>query len=371
MPTRETLISFQQGLKVLESVTDYITLRETLTRLVALVAPEEEALAKDAIARVLRRKQTAEAHRSQGYPQALQELDQKYKDLYLALKTAQGRGVSQAAPAPASAPTPTPTTAPPKSKTAQTNPLTKLSGLNGFSAPMMLLDWIKNKKSTLMMGTALLTTFGGAYYFYNKLSNKDDSKKKKDSEPKEIESNFDRTLKSIQKYHLFSQMTRNPDLVDEFINGGKPKKKKVKKKSGPPKLSEWDYEERALMKNMDSAFNALSVRPKVKYELPQLPESNEIDPNIAKGLTAEDKPRKKKRKGRPRKSEQRAETSSVEESEAPPPKPKAPKTLPSSEEKPKKRRTRRASKSKKSNGDAPGRLIPIIKRTKRISKIKA
>jgi hypothetical protein len=227
-----------------------------------------------------------------------------------------------------------------------------------------------------MVGTALLTTFGGAYYFYNKLSNKDDKKKSKNPEPKEIESNFDRTLKSIQKYHLFSQMTRNPDLVDEFINGEKSKKKKkVQKKSGPPKLSEWDYEERALMKNMDSAFNALSVRPKVKYELPQLPESNEIDPRIAKGSLVEEKPKKKKRKGRPRRTEKVESAPPKEETEAPAPstsKVAKAKSLPSAEDKPlRKKRTKRATKSKKATSSAPGRLIPIVKRTKRISKIKA
>lgn len=374
MPTKETLIAFRQGLKALDNAQDYLALREIITKMVALVTPQDEAMAKDAIARVLRKKQALELQSVQGYPQAIQQLDQKYKDLYVALKNVRGQQPMQAQPQMA----PQPQQQPQPQQAA--NPLSKL---NGLSAPLMLFDWIKTKKSSLMMGTALLTTVGGAYYFYNKLTKDDKKSKKKDSE---TDTSFDRTLKSIQKYHLFSKMTRNPDFAEEYIMGtSKSKKKKVTKKSGPDKLSEWDYEERALMKNMDSTFNALSTRPKLKVELPQLPEPKEIGTDIVKGLTGDtfepqEKPKKKKRRGRKPKPEPISEEPKVESPSTPSPSvedqpaPKKRRGRPkksvdtSSETKPK-RQTRAKTKAAKTT--SPGRLIPIVKRTKRISKIKA
>lgn len=376
MPTKETLIAFRQGLKALEAAHDYLALREILTKMVALVTPQDEPMAKDAIARILRRKQSVEMQQAQGYPQAIQQLDQKYKDLYVSLKNARGRQPMPQQVTPQPQIRPGVQQAKPPTAASQ---LSKLSGLNGLTAPLMLFDWIKTKKNSLMMGTALLTTVGGAYYFYNKLV-KDDGKKSKS----ETDTSFDRTLKSIQKYHLFSKMTRNPDFAEEYITGIT-KKKKVSKKSSPDKLSEWDYEERALMKNMDSSFNALSSRPKFKYELPQLPEPKEISTDIVKGLTGSsvesEKPqkRKKQRRGRKPKEESQPQVSTP----TPPPSP-----APSAEEpKPKKRRGRpkkdasesvadskpkRQTRSKtKASKPTPGRLIPIVKRTKRISKIKA
>lgn len=363
MQTTESANLFRQGLTILHRAPDYATLRETIQKMIAITPPQDIPVARDAIARVLRQKQAAELKAYEAYPQALEELDQKYKDLAIVLKQVAGaqplQGIEDSPPAK------TPTSA-----TAQTasNPIVRIGPV---PVPAAVLDWLKAKQSYLLAGTAALTTVSGAYYFYQKMFGEKSVKQDK-------ESGFDKTIKSIQRYRLFSQLAKDPDfnpadaveILEGKIDGKKKKIIKKKESDSAPKSSEWDYDERSLMKDMDATFNALSVRPKLNYELPQLPKpTNKINPKAI--MKDEDivettetqidvfEPKKKKQR-KPRKPRLVEETSVKEASEV------------ASEQEPSEDREDFSAKpepkhsSSVSNG---GRLIPIVKRTKRIKKV--
>jgi len=76
MPSRETLLTFREGLKVIQTIDDYVTLKDTIIRMMAFTVPKDAHYARDAIARTMRKKQAAELQRYQGYPQAISNLDQ-------------------------------------------------------------------------------------------------------------------------------------------------------------------------------------------------------------------------------------------------------------------------------------------------------
>jgi hypothetical protein len=361
MPSPEVLLSFREGLKIIQSANDFATLRHTVDRMISICPPAELHMAKDAIARVVRAKQAVELQNSQGQPQALSALDKKYRDLYIVLRTAQ----SHVAPAPR--PQALPPSAPPSRPPG--NQMAKVRSLGGLNMPMMILDWLRTKRKYLIAGGAV-GAVGGAYMLYRQLtSDKDDTKKNPE------DSNFDKTIKSIQKYKAFSMMMNDPNFSGDYtdiINGNykKTKKKKELKKEDNAKSIAWDKEERSLMKDMDDAFNSIATKPELAYQLPQLPAPKNIDP---KEILGEDKPlefrapkspkiknrpfsEKKPRKSRkPRKPKEKkpevVETPAVE----PPSEPKIKKTR------------RKASASE----EAPGRLIPIVKRTKRVKKVNA
>ena len=196
----------------------------------------------------------------------------------------------------------------------------------------------------------------------------------------EEESSFDKTIKSIQKYRAFTQMMKNPDLGDyKDIVSGNAKPKRIKKKKETKKAlksSEWETDEKSLMKDMDAAFNSISTKPKLNYQLPQLPAPKNIDPNEVIG---DDKPLeltfdgssskrdipKQSKKRKKRKKQESSET--VTEAPSEQATEEVAEASSVEEKKPKKRRVKKT----KSTDEAPGRLIPIVKRTKRVKKVGA
>jgi hypothetical protein len=131
------------------------------------------------------------------------------------------------------------------------------------------------------------------------------------------------------------------------------------------------------MKDMDDAFNSIATKPELAYQLPQLPAPKNIDP---KEILGEDKPLefrtskpskiksspfagKKSRKPRKARKPKEQKPKEVEVYAEPQQAAKAPPAEP----KIKKVRKRKASVSE----EAPGRLIPIVKRTKRVKKVNA
>lgn len=353
--TSESAALFRQGLEILSRAPDYATLRDTMQRMVAITPPHDIPAARDAIARVLRQKQAAELKAYEAYPKVLDELDQKYKDLAGVLKHLAGAQPLQGLgnqPSTDPAPTPQPVS----------NPIVRLGPL---PVPAVVLDWIKDKQSYLIAGTAALTTVSGAYYFYNKMFGEKLPKPEK-------ESSFDKTIKSIQRYRLFSQLAKDPEFTPsdmaEILEGKLDGKKKriIKKKESEPasKSSEWDYDERSLMKDMDASFNALSVRPKLNYELPQLPEpTNKINPKaimkdddsvVVEAQIQVSEPRKKRKK---RKSSFEVPASSEE----------ADHSVEAVEE----TSSQEYVQPEPREPSSGGRLIPIVKRTKRIKKVSA
>ena len=356
MPSRETLLSFREGIRAIASADDYATLKDTIIRMMAITSPEDSGFARDAIARTMRKKQAAELQIYRGHPQKISQLDQKYRDLYVVLRSA--KTAPKAKPTPA----PTPVTPAPKKvakKKEDKKQMVKASAFGAFNAPMMVLNWIKSKKRPIILGTALATSVGGAYWIYRFFSKDEDN----DQNP-EKESNFDKTIKSIQRYRAFTQASKDPDFMGDYeaLLSGKSvaaDKKKAKKKPELDKSTEWEYEEKALMKSMDTAFHAIGTKPKVKYDLPELPAPRDIDPKAIIGpkeAKAEkiEKPKKKRRK-KPSKSKE---------------KPVSEDTSLSVEVKPKKKKAKKRE-TKSSDASPQGRLIPIVKRTKRVKKVRA
>jgi hypothetical protein len=372
MPSPQILVSFREGLKVLQQADDFTTLRQTIDTLVSICPPEESSLAKDAIARVIRLKQANEAIKFQAYPQALEEVDKKYRDLYIVLRTSKSK-------APQPRPTPRPGNSPGSSASPppQTQMAKTTAPFGGLSLPS-LIQWLGNKKKYLLTGGALASTVGGAYWLYKHFNGDAEEKDKKENPVKE--SSLDKTIRSIQKYKAFTQMVNDPNFSGDYadlVSGKSSKKRKTtkKKKEEPQKSREWDRDEKSLMCDMDSAFNSLSARPQLTYKLPQLPAPKNIDPrdivddseplSLKPLKTPAKKKIKRARKKKPRIEAEESSSSSLFPTAAPVEKPKKtrrPRKARSSEPKESK-----AKKVKKI--DAPGRLIPIVKRTKRVKKV--
>ena len=375
MPSAQILVSFREGLKILQQADDFTTLRQTIDTLAGICPPEELPLAKDAIARVIRLKQANEAIKFQAYPQALEEVDKKYRDLYIVLRTSKSKVAPQATMP--SAMNPNNMTGPPPAPPKQ-NQIAKLPSLSGLSLPS-LMRWLGDKKKYILTGGALATSVGGAYWLYKHLN--DEPNSKKDNPAKE--SSLDKTIRSIQKYKAFTQMVNDPNFSGDYaeLMSGKTTKKKKntrKKKEDPQKSREWDRDEKSLMGDMDTAFNSLSSRPQLAYKLPQLPAPKNIDPRDVVddsellSLKPRKAPAKKKiKRTRKRKPKKEAQEEAITTSIFP--------TAVSSPEKPKRTRKSRKEKSsfpkepktkKVKKIDAPpGRLIPIVKRTKRVKKV--
>lgn len=332
---------FQQGMQILSSTSELETLKHTVFKLLTLAGPSGRSEATDLIARTLRQKQIAEIRSYSAFPHVLQEIDKKYSVLAQVL-----RGKDPNTLGSYSAPTEQDSAPPPPSESPKQpslpNPLAKINPMFALLGnPLHALAWLKDHKSTLFAGASALTLAAGGYYFYSK-----SGKKKKN--PKESDSGFDKTIKSIQRYKLFSQLCKDPDLtlddLSNFMNGKTPKRAKPSKKDREQsKVSEWDQHERALMKNLDNTFNALTARPKLEYDLPQLPGPKKVKPpEITTTPVDFGSMSESATKSRPRKKRRKKQDESTEAS--PPP------TTPE---------------------ENKGRLIPIVKRTKRIKKVSA
>ena len=352
MPSQQTLASFKEGLRELHKAEDFTSLQHIIDKLVSICPADELPLAKDAIARVIRAKQAEEATKYRAYPQALEEVDKKYRDLYIVLRTAESK-------------------IPPTQTQQIPNQMIK-APFGGLSLPNML-QWLNNKKKYLITGGALATVGGASYLLYKHLNDNDKSKKELETK----ESSLDRTIRSIQKYKAFTQMVNDPDFSGDYaelISGKKPTKtrRNVKKQEEPKKSKEWERDEKSLMNDMDTAFNSLSARPNLDYGLPKLPAPKNIDPrdvvDDAEVLSLKPMEKRKTKKTRKTRKTKAPTLKSREDSE----KSSTPEPLPEEKlEKPKKRAARKPRKPRKekSENQNVGRLIPIVKRTKRVKKV--
>ena len=354
---RKKLVTFEEGIRSLQQTSDFATLRELINEMLYICPPAKGHLAKDSIARTMRRKQAYEIQQSQGYPDALAAIDRKYKDLAIVLRHANSNGMQlgsggfgELPPNTAQAampPTPQPAPQAPRSAAIAKPKLSPMMGLK----PLILLNWAKSKKDTIIKGAALATVAGGAYFIFQKYVT--DNKKKKN--PKEKETDFDRTIRSIQKYRAFSKMSNDTDIGSEYLDKLDGKKKKKKKSSAKEanRLDDWERQEETLMRSMNATHRALAEKPKTHFSLPKLPDpkKNPI-PVISDSVDTTTHSQAKKR--RKKKSSKKAIDSAAEDSD-------------SFEEEivTTKRRKRKNPAGKKETG----RLIPIVKRTKRVRKI--
>lgn len=331
MPNQEAVESFQKGLQVLSSAEDYLSLKNTIMNLLSITEFQDESIAKDAVANVLRRKQATDIQRFKHYPKELEAIDQKYKDLAVILEGAKACLPNSEIKALPGA----------NRSLAASSPLDIISKLSKNA----IVDFLLQNKVFSMSSAAALA--GGSYLVYKKFF---DTEVKVINPVLDKESNFEKTIRSIQKYRAFSQLSKDPDFDGNYLEvfqGKTPKKKKptnTRKKSPEDIGTQWEREERSLMQNMDVSFNEISIRPRIEFQMPQLPEPNRIDPNEILGTATssviEDPIFKKEKRVRPSRSRKE-----------------------DTEEK--------VSKEKTTPSQSMGRLVPIVKRTKRIKKVEA
>jgi hypothetical protein len=330
MPNQESILTFQKGLQVLASAEDYISLKNTIIHLLSVTELQDEIIAKDAIANVLRKKQAVDIQRFKHYPRELEAIDQRYKDLATVLEnTGACLPDSEIKALGGSANS---------GSIVRNSPLDIISKL---SKTAIVDFFLKNKVFSVGSAAALA---GGSYLVYKKFF--DTGLKIENPAPLDKESNFEKTIRSIQKYRAFSQLSKDPDFDGNYLEvfqGKAPKKKKpttAKKKSPEDIGTQWDKEERGLMNSMDISFNEISVRPRMEFQMPELPAPNNINLNEIIGtavpIEIEEPIFKKEKRSRPKKDENREEKT-----------------------------------KKEAPSQSMGRLVPIVKRTKRIKKVEA
>jgi len=343
--------TLDDGLAALHRSNDFAVLKSLIIEILAGTKPVQAKIIKDRIARIMRAKQITEAQNAVGHSQALDAIDRKYSELAKVLKHAPvgvvsspqiippspNLGNTQAPPA--SAPAPAPAAQPESTPQPQ---LARPAMPMGAMGAVTLVNWLRSKKSLLMKGAGVTALLGGAYWMYNRATNPIPVKN-----PNDKESDFSRTIRSIEKYRAFSRMSKDPNFSGDysaFLEGKLP----VKPKKNPPstekspdhKKSQWDRDEQKLMGYMDNAHAALTERPKM--EIPRLPfnrsQSQEspipIISDEVESVTHSEATRQKKKKKNP-------VVEGISE-------PKGPVTK---------------------SEEPTGRLIPIIKRTKRIRKV--
>jgi hypothetical protein len=330
MPSQESVETFQKGLQVLSSAEDYVSLKNTILNLLSITEFQDESIAKDAIANVLRKKQATDIQRFKHYPKELEAIDQRYKDLAYVLEDSK-----------ASLPDSEIKALPGVNRTLASSSLDIISKLSKNAIVEFI---IKNKVFSVGSAAALA---GGSYLVYKKFF---DDQIKIINPPSDKESSFEKTIRSIQKYRAFSQLSKDPDFDGNYLEvfqGKTPKKKKpaASRKKSPEDIgTQWEREERSLMQNMDMSFNEINIRPRVDFQMPQLPEPNRINPDEILGTATPLEVRepifKKEKRVRPSRPKKEA-----------------------TEEK--------SQKEKPTPSQSMGRLIPIVKRTKRIKKVEA
>jgi len=322
MPNPETIASFQKGLQILNGAEDFLSLKNAIAYLLSITEFQDEIMAKDAIANVLRKKQAYDIQAFQHYPKELEAIDQKYKDLATVLEQAR-------AALPNTEVTKLSTD---KSSLSKHNPFDVIAKLGGRA----VFEWISKHKAFSMGSAAALA--GGSYLVYRKFFN---TTKEPVINPADKESSFERTIKSIQKYRAFSQLSKDPEFDGDYLevfHGKQPKKKKpttTKKKTPTDIGNEWERSEKALMNSMDVGFNELTIRPRMEFQIPELPAPNSIDAFQIINSPKEEEtvfPERRERRIKPKKDDE-------------------------------------PKKSNKSVPTQTGRLVPIVKRTKRIKKV--
>jgi len=331
------MTQFDEGLRLLQQVNDYASIKDLIVELVGMCPPTHTHLAKDRIARILRKKQAVEIHQSKSYPDALAALDKKYNDLAVVLRHA---------------------TSSPEVAQQKPSQITKApsSGLMGFGLkPLMLINWAKEKRETIIKGAAVATLAGGAYYMIQKYFGGGKSKE-------ERETSFDQTIKSIQKYRACTKLASEPnfgneylELLDEKPKKGKNKGRKKEKEEESSKLDEWEREEQSLIRKLDSAHRAIEERPNLNAKIPSLPAPKKVSADGIFDKNPEEPKKRKKFKAREVEENSDSSDEIVIEKEV---KPKA-----------KRGRKKKAKTSVKIAAKSEGRLIPIVKRTKRVKKI--
>lgn len=344
------LSSIQEGLDILQSSNDFFT-NQDLIRLMAEMCPDNKLpLLKDNIARVLKQKLHVEMQQMRNFPNIVLEIEQKYRDLSKVLKFA-GNGKNVVPPSPSlhrksveeeisqtnneaifdngqdltQNQIPMDYQLPPQPTSMQKRNMNTL-GLLGSQIPF--LGWVQNNSTTLLRGAALVGIVG-SFWYINKGPN---SKSEKEKAKEKRESSFERTINSLKQLRDLNKLSESPEGIAGLLSDSKKKQKKKKKAEEKQRL--WAEEENDLMKTIDTSFKTLGERPKVIYKMPELPEPRSIKTNFLR----DNSPTKIKEAKKISKTKKKVKKEAVE-------------TEHSSEE-PKKKR-----------------IVPVLRRTKRIKKV--
>lgn len=343
MAIKKSLSSFDEGLHRLRTTHDFHTLRDTIKEMFAICPPERRHLAHAQIASVLRNKQIEEMDRSAKDVTTLQNIDLKYKNLALVLKSISLPGLK--------APVGTPggiSNSRPVGKT-QLPVSPKVSELSGTEMGLnMIKGWISSKKKLIVRGALAAGALGAVAYLYKSYYDKGEKPRKNpiSGEDKSLHQ-FERTLSTLKRFKAFTEASKHgswEDYEDLWKGNSTEKKRRLKKQEVQEKdpIQDWDKWEKNLLNNMEEVSNSIS-----SYERRELPKlaldtSNPPSPKLSlltgSSEPAEELPVKKIRKVSPQRRKRLPALKEIENSAAqdPEPEPES-KTL----EKPVPKRTRR------------------------------
>lgn len=313
----------EEHLQILKVAKDYTTLSDTLQFLMNGCPAEYFNSFKIKLANILREKQLLETKQAQGHQRALQDIDLKYKNLAVRL--------SQAVP-----------TASPRNNL----PVKNSSSLAGIGATV-IKNWIQARQKQLLGFGVALGAVGSLAFIFNKFYGSNNSNSKSIKNPDEVRDKkfegFEKTLTALQKLRSLNKISKNASFDDyQGFLSGKKKKKSDDDSYDSKRLIDWSREESHLMSSADKAVKALSNFKLPTPELPLLTTSAEF------GESENKKPRRKRKEKEVIESDENSDVDNAE---------------PDIEE---------IEIQEEHINEEPsdlGRLIPIVKRTKRVKKI--
>lgn len=326
------MASFDQSLNILKTATDYPSVSTALREVLNACPSNQLENFKLKVATVLREKQAAEGRAAQKHPRALQEIDLKYKNLVNILSS----HTPQTQPPPSSA-------SPPVEKPSS---IAKAPTSSFGLGSMLFQNFFQSKKKLIVGFGAGLGAIAGLAFVYSKFSKPSEpAKNPEDFKTKKLEG-FEKTLAALQRLRSLNKISKTGswDDYEGYLSG---KKKKGEPTKELKKLIDWNKEENSLMSSADRAMKALA---NFKLSSPDLPLLSDFGSSSMSEIPFDEGKKKRKRKEKKEEfeaSEEMPIEEVAEEIQEMEPEPILEEPEP----------------------EETGRLIPVVKRNKRIKKI--
>lgn len=323
------MASFDQSLNILKTATDYPSVSTALREVLNACPSNQLENFKLKVATVLREKQAAEGKAAQKHPRALQEIDLKYKNLVNILSS--------------HAPQEQQASIPPVEKPS---PIAKAPTSSLGLGSMLFQNFFQSKKKLIVGFGAGLGAIAGLAFVYSKFSKPSEPVKNPDDfKTKKLEG-FEKTLAALQRLRSLNKISKTGswDDYEGYLSG---KKKKGEPTKELKKLIDWNKEENSLMSSADRAMKALA---NFKLSSPDLPLLSDSGSSSTGEIGFDEGKKKRKRREKKEESEVLEETPTDEITE----------DLQEIEPEP---------ILEEPEPEETGRLIPVVKRNKRIKKI--
>jgi hypothetical protein len=360
---RQAISSFKDGLIQLQRITSFEGLREAIKDIIDICPPTEAHLCKPRIAALMRKKHFAEIRKVKGHPTALKDIDAKYRNLAIVLHKLPIGGMRR--PRPRSAPAhalPQEPRLPSSNRRLPAKP----GGFGAFGlATSLAKNWLVSRKKQIAGLGVAAAGLGGLAWVYNKVygsNNKEVPRKNPDDgskgRQKQLES-FEKAMMSMQRFKAMTQMSKDPDASigdykDLFTLGPAKKKRNSKKNKKKERGVNWQREGDSSQKDLERAYKAIGKKSSNPVEIPLLT-TKDFSANTK--TASKSKTRKRRKKSPP--------------AEAPPyiePEPKEPRIVKA--RKPRSSKPRAKAKADLGGVAAPSKLVPVVKRTKRVRKVR-